>query len=173
MISIAVEHRTVLDALNRLADTLAPQGMRPAMKEIGEELIDSTRQRFQASTAPDGSRWPALSHNTVLARLGKTSGAASRRGGKVSSKGAATGMKPLIDTGQLSKTIRYQIIDGGAGVAIGTNRSFGSADASVHQFGTSKAGRGHNVTIPPRPFLGLSVRDGQTVLDILQRALGG
>ncbi|MDR1461889.1 MAG: phage virion morphogenesis protein [Azoarcus sp.] len=159
MISLTVESQRVKEILKRLADRLTPAGMRPAMKEIGEELLASTTARFPLGVAPDGSRWPTLSPDTVLARI----------------KRGRTGTRPLIDTGQLANTIRYQIIDGGAGVAIGTNRRYGrsnSANASVHQFGTNRAGRNRNITIPARPFLGLSASDEDTVLDILSSALG-
>ena len=150
--SITADHQPVIEALNRLAYVFTAPGMRPAMKEIGERLSDSTKDRFQASVAPDGSAWEPISPITRFLR----------------SKKGRPGAKPLIDTGQLSRTIRYQITDGGAGVIIGTHRSFGDANVGVHQFGTSRAGRGHNVTIPARPFLGLSPDDEKTVLDIIQ-----
>ena len=161
MIVLTTNSRTVLNALDRLADSLTPSGMRPVMMEIGEDLLDSTRERFKTSTAPDGSVWPELSEKTVLARMNKT-GKGLRSG---------TGTKPLVDTGQLSSTIRYQIADGGASVVIGTNRSFGAYNSSIHQYGTSRAGRKRNVTIPARPFLGLSAEDERTVLDIIVKHL--
>ncbi|MDR3213516.1 MAG: phage virion morphogenesis protein [Azoarcus sp.] len=72
----------------------------------------------------------------------------------------------------ISLTADHQpVIEGGAGVVIGTHRSYGTADAGVHQFGTHRAGRNHNVTIPARPFLGLSATDEATVLSIIQDAL--
>jgi phage virion morphogenesis protein len=160
MISLAVDSRTVLDALNRMADTLTPSGMRPAMMEIGESLADSTAERFQTGIAPDGSIWPALSEATIFSRIKKGN----------------SGTKPLVDTGMLADPTRggprWQIINGGAGVVVGVNRSFGGEDASVHQFGTSRAGRNRNVTIPARPFLGLSAEDEESVLGIIQRSLG-
>jgi hypothetical protein len=119
--------------------------MRGVMAEIGEELAASTKRRFATSTSPDGNRWPALKLGTMLARLQKITGAYNsnskrnvKRGiaGKLSSKGAdaVMGMKPLVDTGDLQRSIRYQIIGGGAGVAIGTNRFAGEWEggAAVH-----------------------------------------
>ncbi|MDR2208853.1 MAG: phage virion morphogenesis protein [Azoarcus sp.] len=157
MISITANNHTVLSALNRLAYSLTPSAMRPVMMEIGEELAASTTERFKTGMAPDGSRWPAISDATLLSRL--------RKGN--------SSTKPLVDTGALSDPTlngpRYQIIDGGAGVVVGVNRNFGGANASVHQFGTSRAGRNRTVTIPARPFLGLSAQDERTVLDIIER----
>ena len=155
MIILSTNAPAITEALKRLAARVGPADLRPAMKEIGEELRNSTRARFQVGAAPDGTPWLPLAADTLLNRL--------RRG--------RHGNKPLIDTGQLSKTIRYQIIDGGAGVVIGTNRNFGRANAAVHQFGTRRAGRGRNVTIPARPFLGFSAADAATVLDILRESL--
>jgi phage gpG-like protein len=36
------------------------QDLSPLMADIGETLLESTQERFQTSTAPDGSIWPAL-----------------------------------------------------------------------------------------------------------------
>jgi phage gpG-like protein len=169
-ITLTYDDKTVLGVLNKIAQSFTPAGMRPAMKEIGEELSESTRRRFETRTGPEGHRWKALKEGTVLARLAKISGAYSQKTGRISTKGAvsAMNMKPLIDTGELSRRIRHQITDGGAGVEIGTNRTFSegrNVGAEVHQFGTQD---GH---IPARPFLGLSTKDKTTVLDILNELL--
>jgi phage gpG-like protein len=169
-ISVSYDDRTVLAVLNRIARSFTPAGMRPLMEDIGEELAESTRQRFATSTGPDGRRWPSLKEGTVLARLAQISGAYSKKTGKLGKKGATAvmNMRPLIDTGELSRTIRFQVTNGGASVEIGTNRTFNEGKgvgAEVHQFGTRN---GH---IPARPFLGLSAHDRTTVLDILQRFL--
>ena len=73
--------------------------------------------------------------------------------------------KPLVDTGMLADTIRYQLTPGGNGVEIGTNRFAGEWEggAAVHQFGSRDG------NIPARPFLGLSADDEREVLDILDR----
>jgi phage gpG-like protein len=139
--------------------------MRPVMKMIGEEMTESTKRRFETSIGPDGKRWKALARSTVLARLSKVKGA-YKKTGKISKKGStsAASMRPLIDTRELSTTLRYQIASGGAAVEIGTNRTFNEGKgvgAEVHQFGT-RDGR-----IPARPFLGLSNSDKTTLLDSL------
>lgn len=168
-LSLIVDDREVLTVLNRIAEHFGPAGMAPAMQEIGEVLAESTQQRFSASIGPDGSRWAPLAQSTVLARLAKISGAYAKKSGKLSSKGgsAVIGMKPLVETGMLQDTIRYQLIDGGAGVEIGTNRFAGEweAGAAVHQFGSRDG------LILARPFLGLSGDDQAEVLDILGRFL--
>ncbi|MCO6427313.1 phage virion morphogenesis protein [Nitrosomonas communis] len=54
-IQIEVDNKTVLDALNRLQQSGARP--RPALLEIGEALVESTKERFSTQTMPDGSRW--------------------------------------------------------------------------------------------------------------------
>lgn len=169
-ISLTVDNKEVLEVLGRIAERFSPAGMAPVMQEIGETLAESTQRRFSTSTGPDGKRWAPLAKSTVLARLAKISGAYAKKSGKLSSKGgvAVMGMKPLVETGMLQGTIRYQLIDGGAGVEIGTNRIYdkkGDVNPAVHQFGS------RNGKIPARPFLGLSADDKAEVLDILERFL--
>jgi phage gpG-like protein len=179
-ISLTVEDRQVLDVLRQITERFTPAGMRPAMKEIGETLAASTKRRFATSTAPDGSPWKPLAQGTVLARLQKITDAYyaqnkrnvdAKKAGKFNPKGAnaVMSMKPLIDTGGLQRSIHYQITDGGAGVAIGTNRFAGEWEggAAMHQFG-SRDGR-----LPARPFLGLSLQDKRTVLVVLNELLHG
>ncbi len=137
----------------------------PAMLSIGELLTESTKQRFTTGTAPDGSRWAPNAPATVLGALAKISGAYSKRTGKLTKKGSivAAGKRPLVDSGLLQDTIGYQLIDGGNGVEVGTNRFAGEWEggAAVHQFG-SRDGK-----IPDRPFLGISPDDESDILDIL------
>jgi len=171
-ITIEFDRAPVRDALNRLLATLGPAGMAPAMKEIGEVLQESTKQRFATSTAPDGTRWAPNAQATFESYLNRD-GKNFNKDGRLGAKGAARAMnkKPLVDTGVLADSIDWQLVEGG--VEIGTNRFAGEWDggAAVHQFGNSKG------TIPARPFLGVSAEDEVQVLEIVERhllgALGG
>ena len=102
----------------------------PAMRAIGEALAESTKERFSTSTGPDGEAWERLAASTVLGRLqqitGGTTGSYRTRGAKKGavnkdgslskrSRRALENVKPLVDTGILQDTIRYQIINGGRG----------------------------------------------------------
>lgn len=173
-ITIEFDSAPVRDALNRLLAKLGPAGMAPAMKEIGEVLQESTKQRFSTSTAPDGTRWAPNAQATFESYLNRD-GKNFNKDGRLGAKGVARAMgkKPLIDTGILADTIAWQLVDGGAGVEVGTNRFAGEWEggAAVHQFGNRKG------TIPARPFLGLSGEDEVEVLEIVERhllgALGG
>jgi phage gpG-like protein len=94
-----------------------------------------------------------------------------KKDGKVGARGVnkVMGKKPLVASGQLAGSIRYQLLPGGTGVEVGTNRFADAWDggAAVHQFG-SRDGR-----IPARPFLGLSDADETGVMAILNRHLAG
>lgn len=159
------------------------------MRGIGELLAESTKERFASSTGPDGQKWARHAASTVLARLEKiTSSYAAYTNVKTKKEGLARvgdkkgaflkdgslskrsraqmeSWKPLVDTGMLADTIRYQLTPGGNGVEIGTNRFAGEWEggAAVHQFGSRDG------NIPARPFLGLSADDEREVLDILDR----
>ena len=113
------------------------------MLEMGEDITESTKQRFETGTAPDGSAWPL---NSVLSTLLYKQGD-----------------KPLVDHGYLAESIHYQTL-GNTGVAIGTNK----VQAAMMQFGGTKAQFPHLWgDIPARPYIGLSAADGQDILEIL------
>ena len=169
-ITIQFDSGAVQEALNRLLATLGPAGMTPAMKEVGEVLMESTKQRFSTSTAPDGTRWAPNAQATFESYLNRDS-KNFRKDGRLGSRGAARAMnkKPLVDTGILADTFAWQLVEGGAGVEIGTNRFAGEwgGGAAVHQFGNRKG------TLPARPFLGLSAGDEVEVLEIVERHILG
>ena len=52
---LTIEHddTVVLEGLNRLL--AATRDMTPLMRDIGEELLNTTRERFNTQTAPDGT----------------------------------------------------------------------------------------------------------------------
>ena len=61
---IEVNNREITSALDALQNAIG--NVDPALKEIGDYLIDSTKQRFIKSEAPDGSRWKDNSPVTLL-----------------------------------------------------------------------------------------------------------
>ena len=157
----AAEVKAAFESLQeRLAD------LTPAFQDIGEALLNSTRARFEASEAPDGTPWKALSEATLIRRVRRASGGRLKNKDGRYSKKAALGYafaKPLIDRGDLMGLLDYRA--GPKEVRIGTPLIYGA----THQFS-----RG---AIPARPFLGLSTDDETMLLDILNdhlaRALGG
>jgi hypothetical protein len=103
-IKIEFQDGEVAAALNRLMQAGAnPQ---PLLKSIGERVAETTRRRFETSTAPDGSRWKpnsALTYDRLpfgKRELGKS--------GRINAQGArrVMGKKPLVgETGLLSKIV--------------------------------------------------------------------
>lgn len=175
MIEIELDDKLVLDAINRLLDTGAD--MTPAMQDIGEYLVDSTRRRFQDGVAPDGTPWAPNSETAYLSYLGKFGSSYSKKDGRLTKSGAtrAAGKKPLIgETKQLSTRIFSRAtahgVDVGSPLEYAGTQHFGAAAKS---FTGGKTPWGD---IPARPFLGLSSEDRDAVLDIVQehieRALG-
>lgn len=173
MITIEVHDQDVLAAFNRLL--AANANMTPAMKAIGERLEETTKRRFETSTAPDGSRWAPNSRVTYEALANRGKGNFRKKDGKLSAKGARVlaGKKPLVLGGYLAHTITYR--PDATSVTIGSPMKY----AAVQQFGAVQGALGRNKrggpipwgNIPPRPFLGVSDRDKLDVLEILQNYL--
>lgn len=152
----------------------AGKNLNPVLQEIGEKLLQSTRQRFVDSRDPEGNLWAQNSDVTLLRAIGGgLSKKATKTGGHTLTKPGMTRIaskKVLVLRGHLRDSLRYQANSGS--VLIGTNREYGAAQ----QFGMTKgyAGndrRGHPVpwgNIPPRPFLGISAADKNDVIAILR-----
>lgn len=168
-IRIDIDAATVTAAVNRLLQLTGPGGLVPAQREIGEALVDSTRQRFATSTAPDGSRWAPNTQTTYLQYLKGRSGTLGKDG-RLNKRGAgyAISKKPLIGKSQSLSTQIYYSIESGA-LVVGSPMVY----AAMQHFGGRKAQHKHLWgDIPARPFLGLSADDERDILDILTRHLG-
>jgi len=162
MITIAIDDRAVLAALNDLIGKVSD--ITPALQDIGEHLTETTKRRFDSSTAPDGSAWAPNTQTTILNYLGGTKGN-FKKDGQLSKKGAARqgSKKPLIgESRSLMSTISYAVT--GNAVEIGSPMIY----AAMQQFGGSKS-EFPNLwgDIPARPFLGLSEDDARSILEIL------
>lgn len=144
-IVIEIDSKNVLDALNRLQQAAARP--RPALLEIGEELVESTKKRFGAQTAPDGSRWARNSAVTIK-RKGRN--------------------QPLTgETGTLMSQINYQLLND-ATLEVGSPTVY----AAMQQFGGTKEQFPHLWgDIPARPFIGISDTDEKTILDVIVQYL--
>lgn len=149
MITIEIDDASIRRQLQKLAEVSGDPS--PALRAIGENLVQSTNDRFVSGTAPDGSKWPANSPVTLARKAPRT--------------------KPLIgETGALMDTIRYQL-QGNDTLLVGSNQEY----AAAQQFGmpkgyAGKTKRGSPIPwgdIPPRPFLGLSDEDRSGILEEL------
>ena len=137
---------------------------RPVLGDFGEALLRSTRQRFDDHKSPKGTPWTPLS---TLTRQRKRN------------------PRMLVENPQagLKATLAWQVI-GSDTVAVGSNKKY----AATHQFGAiirpkkakalaipTVAGVifAKKVTIPARPFLGLSEDDEGDLRNILADYLRG
>ncbi|MDR3351626.1 MAG: phage virion morphogenesis protein [Zoogloeaceae bacterium] len=66
---VSVDDKQVLEVLQRIAERFQPKQMRPAMMQIGEKLLASTKKRFDMAVAPDGTPWAPIKPGTILARI--------------------------------------------------------------------------------------------------------
>ncbi len=154
-ITVSVNENEVSSALEALQSAIG--NVDPALKEIGEYLIDSTKQRFNDSKAPDGSRWKDNSPVTLLNYAGRFK---TKRASRIKKK------KPGIgETKQLSTQIFYQVANGE--LELGSPLKY----AGTFHFGAKKGQYGKRTPwgdIPARPFLGLSNEDEDVLLDIIR-----
>lgn len=152
-----VDDGEVLGALTRLL--ALGRNPAPVMMEVAAIGESATRMRFRTETAPDGSRWkPSL---RVQLSGGRTLTKERHLSGSVSSRSDNTSAQ------------------------WGVNRIY----AAIHQFGGDikaksggalrfrLAGGGFvmvkKVTIPARPFLGISNDDREDILDAISRRILG
>lgn len=157
MYRVELKEDEVSGVLGRLSRALTD--MTPVMQEIGEMLVDSTKQRFKEGVAPDGSAWAPKSPATLAAY--------KRRGDRVD-------MRPLFGpSGRLSSEINY--LAGPESLEVGSSLIY----AAVQQFGAAQGAFGANTAgrpipwgnIPARPFLGLSDHDRTNIVETVSEWL--
>ena len=145
-ISIRVEG---LEEVNRLFARLKHAGrLAPALRDMGEHLLNTTRERFNTQAAPDGAPWAPLKPQTV------------RRKKKNADK-------ILTEQGELRGSLSYHVGFFSDELLVGSPEKY----AATHQFGAPSR------NIPARPFLGLSAADRAAIeriaRDHLAKALRG
>ncbi len=169
MIRIDIDDRLVLDALRQLSRRVGD--MRPAMQDIGEYLVGSTKARFATATAPDGTPW-APNRPVTIARYLGAFGGSYKKDGSLSKKGQARlgAKRPLIgESRRLGSEIHYQA--GRDRVEVGSPMIY----SAVQQFGAPRHSLGPHSPwgdIPARPYLGLSGDDRREIVDIVRGYLG-
>ena len=138
MLAISIEGLdAVLSGFDKMR--LRSGDLRPLLLELGEDLTESTKQRFVTTTAPDGTPWAKNSDVTLANK---------------------SGSRPLTDGGFLADSIEPVLI-GNDTVQIAPDKEY----AAMMQFGGTKAefpdlwG-----DIPARPYIGFSDEDEQNIL---------
>lgn len=140
------DDRAIREALQNLQRQVS--NLRPVLLAVGEDLVDSTKRRFETSTGPNGQRWD---DNSVVT---------------IDKKGRN---KPLVDQGNLMRQISYDVF-GGNTLIIGSTMEY----AAMQQFGGSKS-EFPNLwgDIPARPFLGISEDDESEIIATISNYLSG
>jgi len=121
-----------------------------ALPDIGEELLQSTDERFRREQGPDGAPWAPLKPATLKQKKRK------RRPFILQEEGLRGGLRGSIN---------YRIQ--GAQLSLGSPLPY----ARIHQEG-GQAGKGGAATIPARPYLGVSDDDQAAINDIIRDHLG-
>lgn len=145
---ISINWGGLRDALDRATGNISDT--QSLMTEIGIEMKRQTIKRFHESVGPDGEAWAAVKNPRKDSRGRPRNGRA----------------KPLLDTGRLRNSISFSA--GPFDVHVGSNVEY----ARIHQLG-GQAGRGRSVTIPARPYLGLSEEDAQEIADLVKDHMEG
>ncbi len=123
---------------------------------IGEYLKKRTiKECFDKEQSPYGVKWQPLSEARIKQRL----------------KRHKTGnMKILQDTGELRRSVRYQVYSGARVnyLVIGSNLKY----SRVHNFGANinvhRGTQSWTVKIPARPFLVITPADKKKILDMMR-----
>jgi len=157
MITLEINDAGVTAAFDRLAAGL--EDMTPAMQEIAEFLVASTKDRFGQGVSPEGQTWAPKSETTKEAYR--------RRKDRVDDR-------PLFGpSGMLSSQIFA--IPGPRSVEWGSPMIY----AGAMHFGAAKGAFGSTArgtpipwgSIPARPFLGVSQSDGEGIVEIASEYL--
>lgn len=122
----------------------------PAMKQIGEVVMEISKRSFDNSASPDGTPWAANSEATILQYLEKTGGN-YKKDGTLSKKGQTRVINkhPLIgELGNLSRQFSYTAT--ADSVTVSNSKEY----AAMQQFGGTKQQFPHLWgNIPARPFM--------------------
>lgn len=125
------------------------EDLTPALNDLGEYLVRKTRQRFDTSTAPDGTKWAPLTDKTKKAKQRRaTTGKPYRT--------KADPSAILKDTFTLRDSITYQT--GSNTLYVGTNIEYGIYHQSEEP----------RTRIPRREFLGLDDADRAEAVEIFR-----
>lgn len=140
----------VAPVLAKLAEARAALGdLTPLHREIAGYMIKATRERFQAGTAPDGTRWRQKSPTTLAEYV---------------RRGHGNRPRPLIGPSErLGKEIT------GTGSADGAEIGSALIYSAVMQFGAAKGALGKRApwgNIPARPWLGVSEEDATRIVQL-------
>ena len=156
----------ILARFDQLTDRLDDLG--GFYKNVGEHMLRSAKQNFEAEASPDGEPWKELLPQTIRRR--------EKRG-----QTPIQILRATRNTG-LAASINYQLEPGL--VRIGSPKEY----AAIHQLGgviKNKARKGkafgrddvaipaHTINIPARPYIGVGPDDQVAIIEIADAWLDG
>lgn len=167
-LAVTVDDTQVKAMLTRLSQRMG--NLTPVMRKIGSTLKNDAIGNFKGQHAPDGTPWKSLSLATKIARANRLSGGkdiyTKKRTVRKGAQRIMDSAQALLDTGILRASIN--VLDTTpSSVTIGSRLKY----AAIHQFG-GKAGRGKKVTIPARPFIGMSASAERAIIDTINGYIG-
>lgn len=157
MISIKFQYQAISDALDQASARLTD--LKPLYDDIGEYMIEATKERFKKGIDPDGNAWMPKSPATLAA---------------YEARGDGVRPDPLIGASKrLSTEISKFVAD--SSVEIGSSLEY----SGVMQNGAKKGAFGTNSRgspipwgdIPARVWLGISAEDEENIIDIADEHL--
>lgn len=196
-ITITVNDAEVLAAFSRVA--AASLDFTPLFDDIGASLVVSTQQRFETETDPSGKKWTPLRPSTKRARRGVPHILRDRNRLFRSLTHNATpsylevGTNVIyaaihqfggtIDLAAREQTANFRMASEGAytkadGTKVGSRLRFAKRKSKSKRVWAKSFSIGaHSITIPARPYLGLSDGDKALILEkteaYLMAAKGG
>ena len=147
-IHVEFDDAEVRRALDRLQ--AAGADLRPAMQDIGEHLLNTTRERFRDEEDPDGAPWAPLRPATKRRK--------KRNAGRILTE------EGFLRGNLVARADSDSVVVGSPSIYAGT-----------HQFGAKKGAFGATSKGSPipwgdiaaRPFLGVSHDDEREIVDII------
>ena len=159
-------------ALQGMLDRMANR--RPFFMAVGERMLASAQDRFRTETDPSGTPWVALRPATIRARtrrgqLPMTILRSNSKGKSGSSLAGSLNYVATTDDVQLGSPLPYAAIHQFGGTIekdAGSRYMVGRRFAKREQDGgRDVAIKAHSITIPARPYLGLTPTDEEGILE--------
>jgi len=129
------------------------QNLAPVFHDFGNTLTQGIEESFDGQRSYDGTSWEALKPSTLAYKQ-------KHGGSKILQSGESN----------LYESIAYNAESNSLTVGVNAYSDDGYPYPLVHQFGTTKAGRAKNTTIPERPFMPID-EDGNVYEEVKEELL--
>jgi phage virion morphogenesis protein len=155
---------------------------RPLMQAIGQSLLSSSIRRFSTQSGPDGQPWPKLSAATLKKR--GPSAKALLASGRLRQSLTYLASNSSVEVGTNLVYARIQQLGGTTNFAERTTTIYRNSNdlragrsrfvkRSKSDFATDHTVGAHSVTIPARPYLGVSAQDQRSIAALVPKFVMG